>query len=55
MCFVDLQMVHHSVERGLSWRVLARAGILDEIGAVIRQFHDGMRVRLRMDDGELSK
>ncbi|CAB1106164.1 unnamed protein product [Ectocarpus sp. CCAP 1310/34] len=34
--------------------VLARAGIPAKLIEVIRQFHDGMRARVRMDDGELS-
>ena len=34
--------------------MLARARVLEEIIAVIRQFHDGMQARVRMDDGELS-
>ena len=34
--------------------MLARAGVPEEMIAVIRQFHDGMQARVRMDDGELS-
>ena len=33
---------------------LARAGVPEEMIAVIRQFHDGMQAQVRMDDGELS-
>ncbi|CAB1104405.1 unnamed protein product [Ectocarpus sp. CCAP 1310/34] len=36
------------------WKVLARTGIPAKLIEVIRQFHDGMRARVRMDDGELS-
>ena len=54
VCFVDLQKAYDSVDRELLWKVLARAGIPTEMVAVIRQFHDGMRARVRMDDGELS-
>ena len=54
MCFVDLQKAYDSVDRELLWKVLARAGIPAEIIAAIRQFHDGMRAWVRMDDGELS-
>ena len=54
MCFVDLQKAYDSVDRELLWKVLARAGVPAEMVAVIRQFHDGMRARVRMDDGELS-
>ncbi|CAB1119068.1 unnamed protein product [Ectocarpus sp. CCAP 1310/34] len=55
MCFVDLQKAHDPVDQELLWRMLARAGILEEMIAVIRQFHDGMQARVRMDDGELSE
>ena len=34
--------------------MLARAGVPEEMIAVIRQFQDGMQARVRMDDGELS-
>ena len=34
--------------------MLARAGVPEEMIAVIRQFHDGMQAQVRMDDGELS-
>ena len=54
MCFVDLQKAYDSVDRELLWKVLARAGVPEEMTAVIRQFHDGMQAQVRMDDGELS-
>ena len=54
MCFVDLQKAYDSVDRELLWKALARAGVPEEMIAVIRQFHDGMQVWVRMDDGELS-
>ena len=54
MCFVDLQKAYDSVDRDLPWKVLARAGVPEEIIAVVRQFHDGMQAQVRMDDGELS-
>ncbi|CAB1116848.1 unnamed protein product [Ectocarpus sp. CCAP 1310/34] len=38
----------------MQWRVLARARIPAKLIKVIRQFHDGVRARVRMDDGELS-
>ena len=53
MCFVDPQKAYDSVDRKLLWKVLARAGVPETI-AVIRQFHEGMQARVRMDDGELS-
>ena len=55
MCFVELQKAYDSVDREqLLWKVLARAGVPEETIAIIRQFHDGMQARVRMDDGELS-
>ena len=54
MCFVDLQKAYDSVDRELLWKVLARAGVPKEMIVVIRQFHDDMQARVRMDDGELS-
>ena len=42
------------MDRELLCKVLARAGIPAKMIAVIRQFHDGMRARVRVDDGELS-
>ena len=53
-CFVDLQKAYDSVDRELLWKVLARAGVPEEMIAVIRQFHDGMEAQVRMDDGELT-
>ena len=55
MCFVDLQKAYDSVDRELLWKVLARAGVPSVMIDVIHQFHDGMRARVRMDDGELSE
>ena len=54
MCVIDLQKAYDSVDRELLWKMLTRAGIPVEMIAVIRQFHYGMRARVRMDDGELS-
>ena len=55
MCFVDLQNVYDSVDRELLWKVLARADVPSVMIDFIHQFHDGTRVRVRMDDGELSE
>ena len=55
MCFVDLQKAYDSVDRDLLWEVLRRFGVPDPMLAVVRQFHDGMRARVRTDDGELSE
>ena len=55
MCFIDLQKAYDSVDRELLWKVLARIGVPHTMIAVIRQFHDGMRARVRTDDGEYSE
>ena len=52
MCFIDLQKACDSVDRELRWNVLARIGVPQTMIAFIRQFHDGMRARVRTDDGE---
>ena len=54
MCFVGLQKAYDSVDRKLPWKVLARAGVSEEMIAIIRQFYDGIQARLRVDDGKLS-
>ena len=54
VCFVDLTKAYHSVDRTLLWTVLARFGVPLKMLAVIRQFHDGRRARIRTDDGECS-
>lgn len=55
MCFVDLEKAYDSVDRGLLWKVLARADVPDEMISVIRQFHDGMMPRVRTDDEPFSE
>ena len=55
LCFIDLQKAYDSVDRTLLWDVLARFGVPTAMIAVIRQFHDGMRACVRMDDGECSE
>ena len=55
MCFVDLQKAYDSVDRELLWKVLAQAGVPSVMIDVIRQFHGGMRARVRMDNGKLSE
>ena len=53
-CFIDLQKAYDSVDRELLWVVLPRFGV-PEMLTVIRQFHEGMHARVRMDDGEHSE
>ena len=50
-CFIDLTKTYDSVDRTLFWRVLARFGVRQNMISVIRQFHDGMRACVRLDDG----
>ena len=54
MCFMDLQKPYDSVDRELLWVVLARFGVPEKILTVIRQFHEGMRARVRTDNGDHS-
>ena len=47
--------MYDSVDRELRSEVLTRFGVPTKMLTVIRQFHDGMRVRVRTDDGEHSE
>ena len=55
ICFIDLQKTHDSVDRKLLWLALVRFGVPDNMLTVIRRFHEGMRARVRTDDGEYSE
>ena len=55
MCFVDLTKSYDSADWTLLWTVFARFGVPPKMLAVIRHFHDGMRARIRTDDGECSE
>ena len=55
MCFIDLLKAYDSVDRELLWLVLAHFGVPEKMSTVIRQFHEGMRARVRTDDGEHSE
>ena len=50
VCFIDLTKAYESVDRTLLWTVLARFGVPHNMISVIRQFHDGMRACVRLDD-----
>ena len=50
VCFIDLTKAYDSVDRTLLWTVLARFGVPQNMISVIRQFHDGMRACVRLDD-----
>ena len=55
VCFIDLTKAYESVDRTLLWPVLARFGVPQNMISVIRQFHDGMRACVRLDDRVCSK
>ena len=50
VCFINLTKAYDSVDRTLSWTVLARFGVPQNMISVIRQFHNGMRACVRLDD-----
>ena len=54
MCFIDLQKAYDTVDRTLLWQVLTCIGVPPQMLAVIQQFHDGMRARVRPDDAVCS-
>ena len=54
-CFIDLTKAYDSVDRELLWVILARSGVPPKMLAIIRQFHDGMRARVKTDDGRYSQ
>ena len=51
MCIIDLQKQYDSVDRELLWAVLARFGVPQKMLTSIHQFHEGMPVRVRREDG----
>ena len=55
VCFIDLTKAYDSVDRTLLWTVLARFGVSQNVISVIRQFHDGMRECVRLDDKVCSR
>ena len=55
VCFIDFTKAYDSVERTLFWTVLARFGVPQIMISVIRQFHDGMRACVRLDDRVCSR
>ena len=54
-CFDHLIKAYDSVDRELLWDVLRRFGVPPKMLVVIRNFHDGMRARVRMDSGLFSE
>ena len=54
VCFIDLAKAYDSVDRVLLWEVLVRFGVPPRMIKVIHMFHDGMRARVELDDGDFS-
>ena len=50
VCFTDLTKAYDSADRTLLWAVLARFGVPQNMISIIRQFHNGMRACVRLDD-----
>ena len=55
MCFIDLQNAYGFVDRELLCVVLVRFGVPEKMLTVIHQCREGMRARVRTDDGEHSE
>ena len=55
ICFIDLQKAYDSVDLEMLWVVVARFGVPEKMLTAIRQFHEGMRARVRTNDGEHSE
>ena len=50
LCFIELTKAYDSVDRTLLWTVLTCFGVPQNTISVIRQFRDGMRACVRLDD-----
>ena len=50
---MDLQKAYDSVDRVLQWVVLTRSGVQPVMVDIVCQFHDGMRVCVRLDEGRV--
>ena len=55
VCFINLTKAYDSIDRTFLWTVLARPGVPQNLVSVIRQFHDGMRTCVRLDDRVCSR
>ena len=54
MTFVDLTKAFDTVSRDGLWKIMAKFGCPPRFIAMVRQFHDGMQVRVQ-NDGEFSE
>ena len=52
--FIDLAKAYDTVDRVLLWKGLARVGVSPRMIKVISMFHDGMRARVHLVDGDVS-
>ena len=50
VCFIDLTQAYDSVDRTPLWIVFTRFGVPQNMISVLRQFHNGMRTCVRLDD-----
>ena len=55
MCFIDLHKAYDSIDRELLWVVFARFGVEEKMLTVVRKLNEGMRTRVRTDDGESTR
>ena len=55
VCFIDLTKAYNTVDRTLPWTILARFGVPQNMISATRQFHDGMRACVRLDDRVCSR
>ena len=55
MYFIDLQKAYDTVDRTLLSKVLTRIEVPPQMIALIQQFYDEMRARVRPDDGDCSE
>ena len=56
VCFIDLTKAYDdSVDLTLLWTALARFGVPQIMISVIRQFYDGMKACVRLDDRACSR
>ena len=50
VCLIYLIKAYDLVDRTLIWRVLGHVGVPHNIISAVRQFHDGIRACVRLDD-----